>query len=89
METNGFLVEVKQGRAEEGFPLGQDFIGGGSFVQVGLVIERRKLRRRREVVGGGGGGGGHGRREPAVSGGAAACEELGRIGPCNCIGSLE
>lgn len=55
-ETHRFLIVVEDGRTEERFALGEDFIGEGTVVRVRLVIERRELRRRRrDDVGGGGG----------------------------------
>lgn len=57
-ETHRFLIVVEDGRTEERFALGEDFIGGGTVVRVRLVIERGELRRRDGIGGGGGSGGG-------------------------------
>jgi len=43
--TDGFLIEMEQGRSEERFVLGEYFFGGWSFVRIRLVIERWNLRQ--------------------------------------------
>jgi len=55
--TDGFLIEMEQGRTKELFPLGEYFIGGWSVIRMRLVIERWNLRRSIDGLSGGGGGG--------------------------------